>query len=915
MPRALFRKKLVIVESPTKAKTIRKFLEKNFQVESCMGHVRDLPKSAKDIPEKYKKESWSKLGVNIEKKFEPIYCILKNKKKIISELKGLLKGASELYLATDEDREGESISWHLLEVLRPKIPVRRMVFHEITKDAIQAALKETRDIDFNLVRAQEARRILDRLVGYTISPLLWKKVAYGLSAGRVQSVALRLTSERERERMCFVSAKYWSLLAHFKKGSSSFEAQLFESRGKRVATGTDFNPNTGQLKKDKVGKVLHVTEAVSDEIFKCISKGQWTVESIDEKPVNRKPAPPFITSTLQQEASRKLGLTARETMRVAQSLYERGFITYMRTDSTYLSAQAIKAARSFISKKYGKAYIPEKPHTYSKKKVKGAQEAHEAIRPTGHQMLEPLRTGLRGEASKLYELIWKRTIASQMSNAKQKQMKVKISNGDFLFHAHGLTLEFPGFFKVYVEGSDDPNAALGEREVHLPPLKRGERLNCQRVEKKQHETKPPARFTEPSLIQTLEKEGIGRPSTYASIMSTIVDRGYVFKVGPALVPTFTGMVVVQLLKGHLPEYVDLQFTSEMEESLDKIASGDLKWIKYLESIYFGKKGLKASVEREEEKIKPEEARSLNLDSLKDLQVRVGRYGAYVCRIDRKTGEEVCASLPETQSPADVTYEFAHKLIDQKEKDADSIGKDAETGLPLYILTGRYGPYIQRGHVDKDESIKRVSIPKGVDVSGVDLEMANKLMALPLKLGVHPDTKKEIKVGIGRFGPYVVHDRDYRSIPKTINFFEIGYEEAMTLLKQPKGRRGKRVPLKVLGKHPKINDPIEVMDGKFGPYIKCGKVNVSLPEKLNPEKITKSQALEILTNKIDLLSLDNSLRKKSKKQTKGKGKKKLKAKPVNIATTINKKTRVKRTNKNRPKKKTQSFNPSVKREAR
>lgn len=890
MPRALSGKKLVIVESPTKAKTIRKFLGKDFQVESCMGHVRDLPQSAKDIPEKYKKESWSKLGVNVEKKFDPLYCVLKNKKKIISELKGLLKGASELYLATDEDREGESISWHLLEVLKPKIPVRRMVFHEITKEAIQAALKDTRGIDSNLVRAQEARRILDRLVGYTISPLLWKKVAYGLSAGRVQSVALRLTSERERERISFIKAKYWSLLAHFQKGSTLFEARLFESKGKKVASGKDFDPDTGKLQKDKVGKVLHVTKAVADDVFKSVSKGTWKVESVDEKPVNRKPAPPFITSTLQQEASRKLGLTARETMRVAQSLYERGFITYMRTDSTHLSDQAIKAARSFISKKYGKTYVSEKPRVYSKKKVKGAQEAHEAIRPTGEKVLEPQRTGLKGEASKLYGLIWKRTIASQMSDARQKQVSVKVSNGDFLFQANGLTLEFPGFFKVYVEGSDDPNAALGEKEVHLPPLKKGEILNCKRVEKKEHKTKPPARFTEPSLIQTLEKEGIGRPSTYASIMSTIVDRGYVFKVGTALIPTFTGMVVVKLLRKHFPEYVDLKFTSGMEESLDEIASGDLEWIKYLSSIYFGQKGLKTSVEREEKKIKPDEARSLDLSSLKGLQVRVGRYGAYVCRKDKKTGEEVCASLPETQSPADVTYDFACQLIQQKEKDADSIGKDTETGLPLYILTGRYGPYIQRGNPDKDESIKRVSIPKGIDVSSVDLAMANKLMALPLTLGVHSETKKEIKVGIGRFGPYVVHDRDYRSIPKTMNFFEVSYDDALALLKQPKGRRGKRTPLKVLGSHPQMNDPIEIMEGKFGPYIKCGKVNASLPENLSPEKITKDQAIAILTNKIAVLPLDSSKKSRAKKKTKKKAKKKLKA--VELSVTVRKKTKKK-----------------------
>ncbi|MCB0391124.1 MAG: type I DNA topoisomerase, partial [Bdellovibrionales bacterium] len=643
-------KKLVIVESPTKAKTIRKFLGKDYTVESCMGHIRDLPQSAKDIPEKFKKESWANLGVNVDDHFDPVYCIPKSKVRIVKALKDKLKNADELILATDEDREGESISWHLVEVLKPKVPTKRMVFHEITKEAINKALDEFREIDQDLVKAQEARRILDRLVGYTISPLLWKKVAYGLSAGRVQSVAVKLISEREHERIRFKKSNYWGLTGHCDKDKVNFEARLFSFDGKRVATGKDFDSETGELLEAKSGQVLHVLEDNAKDIISKIKGKNWKVSEVDEKPVSRKPAPPFITSTLQQEANRKLGLSAREAMQVAQKLYEQGFITYMRTDSTNLSDQAITAARKCIKDLYGNSYLPAEPRNYTKKKVKGAQEAHEAIRPAGVEFIIPDETGLSGTQLRLYDLIWKRTMASQMVNAQQKQVSVKFEVANAVFSASGMTIEFPGFLKAYVEGSDDPDATLQNREVPLPKLKTGDAVNCSKLESTEHETKPPARYTEASLVQRMEKDGIGRPSTYAAIISTIQDRGYVKKVGNALVPTFTALVVSKLLNQYLPNYVDVNFTSGMENSLDDIAQGDLDFVKYLDRVYFGKEGLKNSVQEQEKNIDDETSRSISLHGLTNLSFRIGRYGAYVCKMQKDTGEEVCASLPENQLP-------------------------------------------------------------------------------------------------------------------------------------------------------------------------------------------------------------------------------------------------------------------------
>lgn len=853
-------KKLVVVESPTKAKTIRKFLGRDYVVESCMGHIRDLPQSAKDIPEKYKKEEWSRLGVNVEKNFEPIYCIPKNKTKVVSNLKSLIKDADELILATDEDREGESISWHLLEVLNPKIPAKRMVFHEITKEAIQKSLNEFREIDFDMVKAQEARRILDRLVGYTISPLLWKKIAYGLSAGRVQSVAVRLIAEREEERIRFVKSHYGSLSGNASKQSHDFQVRLSSYQNKKLAIGKDFDETNGKLRDERQDKVVILNEKMADKIQDNIKGKPLSVSEVEEKPISRKPAPPFITSTLQQEANRKLGFSSRETMQVAQKLYEQGLITYMRTDSTFLSNQAIEAARACIKTLYGKDYLPQSYRDYASKKAKGAQEAHEAIRPAGTVFVKPEDSGLSGPQFKLYDLIWKRTVASQMVNAEQKQVSVKLICADTEWNASGMTITFPGFLKAYVEGHDDPEQSLSNREVHLPQLKVGEDVVVKNYDYQDHETKPPARYTEASLVQKLEKEGVGRPSTYASIIGTIQDRGYVKKTGNQLQPTFTALAVSNLLKTHFPDYVDLNFTSEMENSLDEIAAGDVDWNDYLKRIYFGKEGLKNQVESKEGNINPEKSREIHIPGLEKYRFRVGKYGAYVCR-KNEDGSEVCASLPEDKAPADISSEEAESLIAQKINGADSLGKDPKTGLPVYVLNGRYGPYVQLGDMEDGEESKpkRVSIPPQMNHENLSFEQALKLLSLPITLGTHPDLGKEIKASLGRFGPYVVCDGDFRSIPKDMDLFSIDLKQALELLSQPKKGRGKAAALKSLGKHPATEDSIEVFNGKYGPYIKSGKTNVSIPEDIGVDGITLEKAIELLSSKIDT-------KKSSKKAT-------------------------------------------------
>ncbi|NEQ80171.1 MAG: type I DNA topoisomerase [Moorea sp. SIO2I5] len=859
---------LVIVESPTKARTIRNYLPSSYQVEASMGHVRDLPQSASEIPEKYKGEKWAKFGVNVEADFEPLYLVPKDKKQVVQQLKAALKDSDELILATDEDREGESISWHLLQILKPKVPTKRMVFHEITKDAIQNALQNCREIDDQVVRAQETRRILDRLVGYTLSPLLWKKVAWGLSAGRVQSVAVRLLVNRERQRRAFRKGSYWDLKGILEAGSS-FDAKLVTLDKVKIATGSDFDANTGDIIAGRQVKLLSELEAkaLKDNLYDKV----WTVTNLQERPVTRKPSPPFTTSTLQQEANRKLGLSARDTMRTAQSLYEKGFITYMRTDSVHLSEQAITAARSCVEQKYGVEYLSPKPRKYTTKS-KGAQEAHEAIRPAGSTFKTSQETGLSDREFKVYDLIWKRTVACQMADARQTQIVVDLQVENAGFRATGKRIDFPGYLRAYVEGSDDPNAALENQEVILPALKVGDHPNCRELEAIGHETQPPARYTEATLVKTLEQEGIGRPSTYASIIGTIIDRGYAQKLKNALAPTFTAFAVTNLLEQNFPDLVDTSFTAKMERTLDEIANGAAPWLPYLQNFYLGEKGLDNQVKERINEIDPIVARTVELEDL-DARVRIGKFGPYV-EVDNANGV-FTASIPQDLTPAELNIDQVHVLIQQKMEGPEKLGLHPETGEPIYILNGNYGPYLQLGDVteDKKKKPKRVSLPKGVKKEDVHLEMAVGLLALPRLLGPHPETGKPIKTAIGRFGPYVVHDqgkegKDYRSLKAEDNVLTITLDRALELLAQPKrtkgGSRSKtKKPLRELGAHPQDGEPVNIYQGPYGIYVNHGKVNASLPEGTSMEELTLETALELIAAKA---SSGKSGRKSSKSTT-------------------------------------------------
>jgi DNA topoisomerase-1 len=841
------KKYLVIVESPTKAKTIRKFLAKNYIVEASMGHVRDLPQSATDIPASLKKEEWTKLGVNVEENFEPLYVVPKDKTKIIRELKEKMKGCATIYLATDEDREGESISWHLMELLKPKVPVKRMVFHEITKTAIQNALKDCRDIDEKLVRAQEARRILDRLYGYTLSPLIWKKIAYGLSAGRVQSSGLKMIVERERERMKFKKAIYWDLSAQLFKATDKnliFDSKMISYKGQRLAGGKDFGQETGKLIDPK--KYLQLGEKEAKEIEKKLAGESFKVTSVEEKQFSSKPSAPFITSTLQMEANRKLGLSARDTMRMAQKLYEEGLITYMRTDSPNLSSQAITAAREQIQKLYGKDYLSDEVRQYSSK-AKGAQEAHEAIRPAGSEFVHPENIEFTGKERALYELIWKRTMATQMKEAQKSSVSIKLVSGDCEFSSTGTRIIFPGFLRVYVEGSDDPEAALEDKEVILPKLKEGDAVSAKSLSSDIHETKPPARFTEASLVQQLEKEGIGRPSTYASIIGTILERGYVRKEATALVPSFTGMAVIQLLEKNFESFIEYSFTSGMEESLDKIAYGEKDWIKYLGEFYLGKAGLQKRVQEQDKKIKPEESRTIEF--IKDgekIEIKVGRFGPYI--IDKTGPEEVHASIPEEIAPSDLTKKMLEEILKISANGPVPIGLDPKTKQKIYCLTGRYGAYVQLGEkTETNEKPKRASLPKGMTPSTITLEDAVKLLILPRELGLHPETKKPVMANNGRFGPYVGCDGNFRSLKKDDNVYEVTLARALELLSEEKGasRRGQSKVLKDFGLVAKLKKKAAIYEGKYGPYIKVGTKNITLPEdKRDPKVIEKMTGDEL-----------------------------------------------------------------------
>jgi len=860
---------LVIVESPTKARTIRKYLPNDYRVEASMGHVRDLPSSAKEVPAKIKGESWARLGVNVEEGFKPVYVVPSDKKKIVKELKAALKEADELILATDEDREGESISWHLKELLNPKVPTKRMVFHEITREAIQEALQQCRDVNSDLVEAQETRRILDRLYGYTLSPLLWKKVARGLSAGRVQSVAVRLIVEKERERRAFKSGSYWDLKATLEKEKSQFEAKLTNLGGKKLATGSDFDPKTGKIAQGR--DVVLLNEADANALKDRLADQQWTVKQVDERPTTRKPSPPFTTSTLQQEANRKLKISARDTMRTAQSLYENGYITYMRTDSVHLSEQAIRAARSCVTEKYGKEYLSPKPRQYSTKS-KGAQEAHEAIRPAGESFRSPQETGLQGRELALYDLIWKRTVACQMANAKLTQISVQLTVDDAEFRSSGKRIDFPGFFRAYVEGSDDPEAALEDQEVILPNLQEGDHPDCKKLESLGHETQPPARYTEASLVKMLESEGIGRPSTYASIISTIIDRGYVQMRGNALTPTFTAFAVTSLLEQYFGELVDPHFTARMEETLDHIATGEADSTPYLEQFYSGDKGLNTLVQEKEGEIDPNSAKAVNLDNI-DARIKIGYFGPYL-ETENDDGV-VKASIPQDLTPADLNPEQVEVLLRQKTEGPDQVGTHPETGDPIFIKIGRYGPYVELGEeTEGNKKPKRCSLPKGTKPEDVTLDMAVKLLSLPRLLGEHPSTGAPVKAAIGPFGPYVVHDqgkegKDYRSLKKDDDVLTVGLDRALELLAQPKkGRRGSQKELiKELGNHPDNDKPVKLYKGPHGPYVNPGRKNVGLPEGESPDKITLERAVELLAEKSKSKSKSSS--SSSKTTTKSK----------------------------------------------
>jgi DNA topoisomerase-1 len=850
------KKALVIVESPAKARKISGFLGTDYIVRASMGHIRDLPSRASEIPAAVKKEPWSNLGVNVQNDFDPLYVVPSEKKKLIADLKDDLRSVQELVLATDEDREGESIGWHLVQVLKPKVPVSRMTFSEITKPAILEAIRNTRQLDENLVQAQETRRVVDRLYGYTLSPLLWKKIARGLSAGRVQSVAVRLLVAREIERLQFRSGTYWDLKATLQATGGSFEAVLQSVGGRRIASGRDFDEHTGRLKEGS--DVLLLQEAQAREVQQRIQTAPWSVTSVEQKQQTRKPYPPFTTSTLQQEANRKLNLTARQTMAAAQRLYEDGHITYMRTDSVSLSGEAIKAARDRADSLYGADYLSPSPRQFNTK-TKGAQEAHEAIRPAGTEMLTAEELSLAGVEAKLYQLIWKRTMASQMAEAVLRFDTVTITAADAEFRASGRTVEFAGFFRAYVEGSDDPEAAIEDQDSSLPAMVEGDRLKCSNLDASPHETKPPARYTEATLVRTLESEGIGRPSTYASIISTIQDRGYVRKNGSQLVPTFTAMAVTKLLEHHFPQLVDLGFTAGMEQTLDDIATGTADRLPYLREFYTGRDGLDEQVRQKEDHIDPREACTLTLDGL-DAAVRVGKFGPYIERVNGD--EKITCSIPETYAPAEVTNEVAEKLLDQKQRGPQALGMDPESGLPIYQMRGPFGPYLQLGETqpgdgDAEAKPKRCGIPNCFDPESLDLETAIALLRLPRRIGKHPLTDKVVNTGIGRFGPYVLHDKVYGSFDRkthtyeyqgeTYNVLNISMDAAVELLRNTK-KRAAPTPLKELGNHPADGAPVQIFEGKFGPYVKHGAVNATIPKDTDINSVSLEHAIPWLEAK-------------------------------------------------------------------
>lgn len=849
------KKSLVIVESPAKARTISKFLGRNYAVEASIGHVRDLPTGKKDIPEQYKAEPWARLAVNVDRDFEPVYVVPPGKKSQITKLKQLLKQSDELFLATDEDREGEAISWHLHEILQPKVPVHRMVFHEITQGAIDEALQNPRRIDEGLVKAQETRRILDRLYGYEISEFLWKK-RLGQSAGRVQSVAVRLIVSRERERIAFVDATYWDLTANFKTAiGQTFEANLVSLEGRRLPVGKDFDSTTGRLKDDSL---MLLTQSQAETWRERLQKAVFEVSKLEVKPYSQYPAPPFITSTLQQEANRKLGFTARRTMSAAQSLYENGHITYMRTDSTNLSEQAIGAARKLVGQEYGPEYLPDAPRRYASKS-KNAQEAHEAIRPAGTTFRFPkeIAASLSDDEFRLYEMIWKRTVACQMAAATGNRVTVQVSGDEAVFQATGKTIEFPGFLRAYVEGSDDPSAELADQERILPSVTQGDPVDCQEVSAKDHTTQPPARFSEAALTRELERLGIGRPSTYAAIIETIQRRNYVFKKGNALVPRWQAFSMVRLLEEHFPRLVDYQFTAEMEDLLDSISRNELSSTKYLGNFYFGENG---------DGLKQQLVDNMSVSSADVCTFPVGtpppsddqpNPEPIVVRVYSEAslvqqGEQRKASVPDDLPPDELTLSKAVELLEAAAVGDTPLGVCPKTGREVYVKSGRFGPYVQLAVADPESKEKPVnaSLLKGMDVADVTLETALQLLSLPRDLGVYEPLGEPVKAYNGRFGPYIKCGAETRSIPATLNLLTITLEQAAELLQKPRfgGRGAAKEPIRVFEASPVTGQEIKLLEGRYGPYLTDGETNASLPKTTTPEAVTLELALQLLADR-------------------------------------------------------------------
>ncbi|MGH9281381.1 MAG: type I DNA topoisomerase, partial [Acidimicrobiales bacterium] len=828
-------KPLVIVESPAKAKTIAGYLGPDYVVESSVGHVRDLPDDASEVPAAYRGEPWARLGIDVQNDFKPLYVVPGRKKDVVKRLKALVKEASELYLATDEDREGESIAWHLQEVLSPRIPVKRMVFHEITAAAIRRAVEETRQLDMPLVDAQETRRLLDRLYGFEVSPVLWRRVKPRLSAGRVQSVATRMIVERERERMRFRAAGWWDLEAALAKDGTPFGAGLVALDGTRLATGKDFT-QTGALKSG--AEVVRLDEEAARGLAERLAGADFAVRSVEEKPYRRSPYAPFMTSTLQQEAGRQLRLDSKRTMQVAQRLYENGYITYMRTDSTSLSEAAIAAARRQAAQLYGPRYVPEAPRRYARK-VKNAQEAHEAIRPAGDDFRTPDQVAreLDRDGLRLYELIWKRTVASQMADAVGNTVQVRLgatsSTGeDAEFATSGKVITFPGFFRAYVEGSDDPDAVLEDREVRLPALAVGDAIDVTALEPRSHTTQAPPRFTDASLVKALEEKGVGRPSTYATIISTIQDRGYAWKRGQALIPTFTAFAVVHLLEQHFAELVDYDFTARLEDELDQIAARRQERVPWLTRFYFGadQPGLKTLVAERLDQIDPREVNSIPIgtdDKDREIVVRVGRYGPYLQRGESR------APVPDELAPDELTLERATELLDAPSQER-VLGTDPTTGQAVVVKAGRYGPYVQVGEAngggEKAAKPATASLFKAMTPDAVTLDDALRLLTLPRVVGTDPATGEEIVAQNGRYGPYLKKGSDSRSLTSEEQLLTVTLEAALAIYAQPKQRRGQTgsAPLRELGADPATGRPMVIKDGRFGPYVTDGDANATVP---------------------------------------------------------------------------------------